>query len=125
MNTISSVGRVEKGWGHEEIWASTPDYCGKFMHFNSGKQFSMHFHKTKKESWYCLSGKFLIETIDTHNANIYCKDFLPGQVWLNKTLEPHRIICLQAGTIIEVSTADDPQDNYRVLPGDSQLKETT
>lgn len=125
MSIINSVGEVKKGWGHEQIWASTADYCGKFLHFNSGTQFSMHFHKDKKETWYCLSGKFLIETIDTLDAKVYCVDFIPGQVWTNNTLEPHRIMCLEAGTIIEVSTADDPSDNYRVLPGDSQLKETT
>jgi hypothetical protein len=33
---------------------------------------------------------------------------------------PHRLTCLEQGTIIEVSTADSVEDNYRVLPGDSQ-----
>lgn len=120
MSILSSVGKVEKGWGSEYIWASEPEYCGKFLHFNSGAQFSMHFHKDKKETWYCLSGKFMIDTIDTLDASQFSTDFEPGQSWTNQTLEPHRIICLEAGTIIEVSTADDPTDNYRVLPGDSQ-----
>jgi hypothetical protein len=30
------------------------------------------------------------------------------------------LICLEAGTVSEVSTHDDPNDNYRVLPGDGQ-----
>jgi len=33
---------------------------------------------------------------------------------------PHQLICIEAGTVVEVSTYDDPDDNYRVIPGDSQ-----
>ena len=117
---MNTVGKIEKGWGSEEIWASESEYCGKFLHFNSGAQFSMHFHAKKKETWYCLSGKFLIDTIDTFDASMYSTDFNPGDVWTNRVLEPHRIICLEGGTIIEVSTEDDPLDNYRVQKGDSQ-----
>lgn len=120
MTTINNVGRIKKGWGHEEIWASTPYYCGKFMHFNTGARFSMHFHRNKRESWYCLKGIFLIEYIDTLDAKLYHVNMGPGDSWTNDPLLPHRLICVEAGTIIEVSTADDPNDNYRVMPGDSQ-----
>jgi hypothetical protein len=41
-------------------------------------------------------------------------------VWRNEPLEPHQLICLEEGTIIEVSTPDSVEDNYRVMPGDSQ-----
>ena len=44
----------------------------------------------------------------------------PGETWRNEPLEPHQLICLEAGTIIEVSTPDSVEDNYRVAPGDSQ-----
>lgn len=111
---------VKKGWGSEEIWASTQEYCGKFMHFNAGCQFSMHFHKTKKETWYCLSGSFTVHIINTDTAEISILPFEKGSVLTNDTLVPHRLICIEPGTIIEVSTADDPNDNYRVMPGDSQ-----
>ena len=43
-----------------------------------------------------------------------------GDTWRNKPLEPHQLICVREGTIIEVSTADSVEDNYRVCPGDSQ-----
>lgn len=116
----SSVGTVKKGWGSEYIFASEPEYCGKLLRFNSGAQFSMHFHKDKKETWYCLSGKFMIDIIDTSNATIYRRPFIAGDMHTNQTLVPHRIICEEAGTIIEVSMEDSPEDNYRVMPGDSQ-----
>jgi mannose-6-phosphate isomerase-like protein (cupin superfamily) len=120
MTTINSVGTIKKGWGQERIWASNEWYCGKFLEFNAGAQFSMHFHRNKIETWYCLSGKFEIEWLDTKDASLHSERFLPGNTWTNETLEPHRIICIEEGVIIEVSTYDDPEDNYRVQKGDSQ-----
>lgn len=113
-------GKVEKGWGHEEIWATNDKYCGKLMHFNAGSRFSMHFHAEKDETWYVLSGKFVVEVIDTTNAKQTDALLLAGDTWHNPPLVPHRLICIEEGTIIEVSTPDSVEDNYRVAPGDSQ-----
>ena len=114
------TGIVLKGWGSEEIWASNDKYCGKFMHFNKDAKFSMHFHKEKEETWYVLSGKFIVKWLNTVNATIYEETLDKGAVWTNFALVPHQLICLEPGTIIEVSTADSVEDNYRVMPGDSQ-----
>jgi len=113
-------GIVEKGWGSEEIWVSNDKYCSKLMHFNRGARFSMHFHREKEETWRVMSGKFEIEVIDTHNAEVHKKIIVVGAIHHNDPLVPHRITCLEAGTILEVSTPDSVEDNYRVLPGDSQ-----
>jgi len=43
-----------------------------------------------------------------------------GNTWHNPPLLPHRLTCLEEGVIIEVSTPDSVEDNYRVMPGDSQ-----
>ena len=114
-------GYVEKGWGHELIFATNEKYCGKLLSFNRGAKFSMHFHHEKDETWYVLTGKFLLKIIDTKNANVQMKELKSGDVWRNKPLEPHQLMCLEEGTIIEVSTPDSVEDNYRILPGDSQL----
>lgn len=113
-------GTVDKGWGSEEIWASNDQYCGKLMHFNTGAKFSMHFHAEKDETWYVLSGKFSVFYIDTSDATVHEAQLNPGETWHNKPLLPHQLVCIEAGTIIEVSTADSVEDNYRVFPGDSQ-----
>lgn len=113
-------GKVEKGWGREEIWVTNDKYCSKFMHFNPGGQFSMHFHKDKLESWHVMSGAFDIEVIDTKTAEIRKWGLFPGDTWTNDTLVPHRLTARGAATILEVSTPDSVEDNYRVLPGDSQ-----
>ena len=44
-----------------------------------------------------------------------------NDTWHNPPLLPHQVICLEAGTLIEVSTPDSVEDNYRVAKGDSQL----
>lgn len=114
------TGIVEKKWGHEDIWATTDQYCGKLMTFNEASKFSMHFHAKKDESWYVLLGKFEVEWIDTKDASIHSKILNSGDTWHNPPLLPHRLTCLEEGTIIEVSTEDSVEDNYRVMPGDNQ-----
>lgn len=113
-------GEVPKGWGSEFIWATNDKYCGKLLKFKQGAQFSMHFHAQKDETWYVLSGEFRVECIDTKNASTYTKTIKTGDVWHNPPLLPHRLICLEKGSIMEVSTPDSVEDNYRILPGDSQ-----
>lgn len=113
-------GLIPKGWGHEDIWCTNDKYCGKFMKFNKDARFSMHFHSLKDETWYVLSGKFIVKWIDTNIAKTHEKILVVGDTWHNPPLLPHQLICLEEGTIIEVSTADSVEDNYRVQPGDNQ-----
>lgn len=114
-------GFVKKGWGNELIWATNDKYCGKLMVFNKGAKFSMHFHAVKDETWYVQSGRFVVITINTTNAEQKETTLEEGDVWHNPPLLPHQLICLEEGSIIEVSTPDSVEDNYRVAPGDSQV----
>jgi len=113
-------GRVEKAWGHEDIWCSNDKYCGKMMSFKQGKCFSMHFHAEKDETWYVLSGKFIVKLIDTKYATQYEHELNIGDVWHNPPLLPHQLLCIEEGVIIEVSTPDSVEDNHRVMPGSTQ-----
>lgn len=115
-----SEGTVTKGWGAEEIWVTNYYYCSKFMHFNAGASFSMHFHKEKVETWLVMSGTFKLVKIDTSNASEVERILLPGMIVHNDPLEPHQLFAITQGTILEVSTPDSVADNYRVRPGDSQ-----
>jgi mannose-6-phosphate isomerase-like protein (cupin superfamily) len=80
----------------------------------------MHFHSVKEETWRIMSGKFLVRYIQTSNAQIFECTLEAGMIHHNPPLSPHQVICLEAGTILEVSTPDSVEDNYRVMPGDSQ-----
>jgi len=78
------------------------------------------FTLKKTESWYVLKGEFTVEVINTYDASKITFTMTEGISYTNLPLEPHRVICVKAGTILEVSTPDSVEDNYRVLPGDSQ-----
>ncbi|MAV94561.1 MAG: hypothetical protein CMA31_02605 [Euryarchaeota archaeon] len=118
-------GKIEKGWGYELIWASTEKYCGKIMVFEKvGAKFSMHFHREKDETWFVNNGKFQLLWIDTKTATLNQQELTSGMTWHNPPLQPHQLICQEVGSsITEVSTADSVEDNYRVIPGDSQSVE--
>jgi len=111
---------VTKGWGHENIWCSNDKYCGKMLTFNEGAKFSMHFHREKDETWFILNGKFTVTIIDTKDASRSTVELTAGDTWHNPPLLPHQLACVEAGTIIEVSTPDSVEDNYRVEAGDNQ-----
>ena len=114
-------GVQEKGWGRELIWATNDKYCGKIMYFDhKGAKFSMHFHKDKDESWLVLNGEFDILTIDTKDASISKTRMKKMDSMRIKPCVPHQVICIEQGTIVEVSTPDSVEDNYRVAKGDSQ-----
>ena len=115
-------GIVKKGWGSELIWATNSNYCGKLMTFCKGAKFSMHFHAEKDETWLVQSGLFKVIYIDTKDASRHEKVLNVGDTWHNPPLLPHQLVCLASGVILEVSTADSVEDNYRVEPGDSQCK---
>lgn len=113
-------GYVEKGWGHELIFATNDLYCGKLLKFNDGAKFSMHFHAIKDESWHVLSGKFILKIIETDTATEVEHILTEGKSIRIMPLQPHQLICVEQGIIIEVSTPDSVEDNYRVAKGDSQ-----
>lgn len=113
---------VEKRWGGEVIFADEAEYAGKLLRFDKeNAKFSMHYHMIKKETWYVLDGVFKLNLIDTKNASRRSFVMKPGDTWINLPGQPHQLECLSShGTILEVSTHDDPEDNYRIEPGDSQ-----
>lgn len=120
------TGKVLKGWGYELIWASTEQYCGKLLVFDrAGSRCSMHFHKDKDETWLVTAGSFKVTWCDTDTAQYYDKILQQGDTWHNAPLVPHRLESLEDGsTVVEVSTPDSVEDNYRIQSGDSQTSET-
>jgi mannose-6-phosphate isomerase-like protein (cupin superfamily) len=80
----------------------------------------MHFHSEKDETWFVLEGKFEVRYINTKDASQGSQFISKGDVWHNPPLFPHQVICIEEGALIEVSTPDSVEDNYRVMKGDSQ-----
>ena len=126
MEPTRLQGLVKKGWGYEIIWATNEKYCGKLLVFEKpGAKFSMHFHREKDETWFVNTGRFLVRWIDTETAKFHEQELKEGDTWHNPPLQPHQLEALTPGaTIFEVSTADSVEDNYRIIPGDSQNART-
>ena len=118
-------GVQEKGWGRELIWATNEKYCGKLMFFDrKGAKFSMHFHREKDESWYVLKGSFMLNIMDCNNAEVSSSVLKTGDTWRNHPMLPHQLVAIEDDSIIiEVSTPDSVEDNYRIGKGDSQKSE--
>jgi mannose-6-phosphate isomerase-like protein (cupin superfamily) len=113
---------IKKGWGHEEILDSNELYCFKKMWFEKeGNEFSFHFHKEKTETWFVSNGSFkcLIKDMKDNTDTEYTLN--PGAVIRLMPMTPHKLIALEdESEIMEVSTLDSAEDNYRIGDGDSQ-----
>ena len=112
---------IKKGWGHEEVIANEGGVCGKLLFFKkAGYKGSMHFHLEKLEFFRVGEGVFKIECIDPTNAERFYYTIKQGECIKIPRGHSHRIICIEAGYIIEFSTPDFTYDSYRVEKGDSQ-----
>tara|TARA_B100000953_G_scaffold8869_1_gene7896 strand:- start:468 stop:851 length:384 start_codon:yes stop_codon:yes gene_type:complete len=114
--------KIQKGWGHELIIESNDTYCMKELHFyNEGHKSSMHFHKNKTETWLVQEGAIQVELMDMSDATTKVIVIKKGGTLHLEPMTPHQITCLENNTvIIEASSKDTPEDNYRISPGDSQ-----
>lgn len=117
---IKTPVRVDKGWGYELHIHNDDGYCSKILHFNKDAMFSMHFHMMKHETWYVASGKFVLKTINTDNAETVVSNLVQGDVVVVPMGLPHQLWALEEGDIFEASTPDHVIDSYRVQKGDSQ-----
>ena len=56
--------RVDKPWGHEQLWAHTDRYVGKILVIEAGRRLSLQLHERKDETILVLSGRLRLH----HNA---------------------------------------------------------
>lgn len=116
----SPVKVVKKAWGSETWIVNNEEYCGKILKFNSGKEFSLHFHVEKKETFFVLSGKINLKYFNLSNANEINLTLSEGDIVDIPRFNPHKIKCIEDATIIEFSTKHNDYDSYRIEKGDSQ-----
>jgi len=100
---------VKKVWG-KEVWiVNCPEYCGKLLYLDKGSQSSYHYHRQKKETFYCLEGQAAL--------TIEGKDYMLNPFARSKTIEPgvkHSFFGLTNCIIIEVSTHHGDSDVVRL-----------
>jgi streptogramin lyase len=123
---LQTLGKVDKGWGYEIVWANNDKYCGKLLIFeHAGAKTSLVFHKEKAKSWFVNAGKFKVSFIDVATGETKQAVLQEGQTADFGQLGPHQIEALVANSVIfEVGTSDHVEDRFRLAPGDTQMKQS-
>lgn len=94
---------VDKPWGHEEIFAQTPDYVGKILFIRQGEALSLQYHEIKEETLRVLDGKLELvlgpdaDSLETHLLE-------SGAVFHVSPGTLHRMIAVSDCSLLEVST---------------------
>jgi mannose-6-phosphate isomerase-like protein (cupin superfamily) len=121
---LQQIGKNDKGWGFEIVFANNDKYCGKLLIFEkAGAKTSLVFHKEKAKSWFINAGRFKVTFIDVATGEIKQSELSEGQTADFGPLGPHQIEALVDNSMIfEVGTADYVEDRFRLSPGDTQKK---
>ncbi len=97
--------RVEKPWGHEEIWAETERYAGKILFVRGGQRLSLQLHERKDETIYVLRGRLRL-TLEDDRGELGRIDLGPGE---SRRIAPgrrHRFEAVEDCELIEVSSPE-------------------
>ena len=123
---LQTLGKVDKGWGYEIVWANNEKYSGKLLVFERvGAKTSLVFHKDRAKSWFVNAGKFRISYIDVSTGEMKQSELGEGQTADFGQLGPHQVEALMPNSIIfEVGTGDYVEDRFRLAPGDTQTKQS-
>jgi mannose-6-phosphate isomerase-like protein (cupin superfamily) len=97
--------RVDKPWGHEEIWAQTDRYVGKILVIETGRRLSFQYHEVKDEWIRVLSGRLLL-TLEDDRGELVERELGPGEAAHVAPLRRHRYAAIERAELIEVSTPE-------------------
>jgi mannose-6-phosphate isomerase-like protein (cupin superfamily) len=100
----NTMKKIEKPWGHEEIWALTDKYVGKILHILSGHKLSLQYHIKKEETFRILNGTMDLQIGSGMNEQILRMN--SGDIFHCPPGTIHRMIALTDVDILEVSTTE-------------------
>jgi mannose-6-phosphate isomerase-like protein (cupin superfamily) len=101
----TTARRIDKPWGHEEIFAETPAYLGKILVIHAGEALSLQYHERKEETLRVLEGSMRL-VHGTEIQRLSETDVGPGEVFHLPPRTIHRMIAIEDCTLLEVSTAE-------------------
>ncbi|TAK00100.1 MAG: cupin domain-containing protein [Chloroflexota bacterium] len=109
-DTASTAGtalprRVDKPWGHEEIWAHTDRYVGKILVIETGRRLSFQYHEVKDEWIRVVAGRLLL-TLEDDRGELVERELGPGEAAHVAPLRRHRYAAIERAELIEVSTPE-------------------
>ena len=97
--------RIDKPWGHEDVWAETPRYVGKRLFIRKGCRLSLQYHERKDESILVVSGRLQLELADDR-GELTSEELGAGE---SRHIAPgrrHRFGALVDTELVEVSTPE-------------------
>ena len=97
--------RVDKPWGHEEIFAVVEgSYVGKTLHVNAGQALSLQYHHHKDETIAVLSGEAQID-LGPDESSLRTVDLPAGSSVHVPPGLLHRVRAVSDAVLVEASTA--------------------
>lgn len=125
---------IEKGWGGEDWIVNNELYCGKLLNFEKDKKMSLHYHRIKDETFYCIGTVRLITYTDPSfdelikswedlyqmvgKSGIFVFYLETGDSFHIPVQMRHIITAMENSTIVEFSTTHRDEDSVRILKGD-------
>ncbi len=97
--------RVDKPWGHEDIWAETDRYLGKILHIRKGHRLSLQFHRQKDETILVLGGVLRL-TLENGSGEIEVRDMRRGEAAHIPPGRRHRFEAVEDCELAEVSSPE-------------------
>ena len=105
MSDTPAPRRVEKPWGHEEIWAQTERYVGKILAIRAGHRLSLQHHVQKEETLRMAAGEMWLE-LENDQGALQKRRMVPGDVVHIAPGRRHRMQAITDCEVIEVSTPE-------------------
>ncbi len=103
---VSAVRRVDKPWGHEEIFALVDGrFCGKAIHVTEGHALSLQYHEHKEETISVQSGRLRVE-VGLHEDSLEQFDLEAGESIHLRPGVRHRVTALLDTVMLEASTTE-------------------
>jgi len=97
--------RVDKPWGHEEIFAVVEgSYVGKTLHVNAAEALSLQYHHVKDETIGVLSGQVQID-LGPDESSLRTVDLPAGSSVHVPPGLLHRVRAVRDAVLVEASTA--------------------
>ena len=103
---VEPVRRVDKPWGHEEVFALVEGrYCGKAIHVTAGHALSLQYHERKDEVIAVQSGRATLEVGESEDA-LETVELEPGERVHLPAGVRHRITAVTDVVLLEASTTE-------------------
>ena len=120
--SLQNLGKIDRVWGYEVLWANNEDYSGKLLIFEqAGSHTSMMYHQSHRKSWFVNAGKFKFTFIDTKTGSMQDIVLEEGRTVDLGELSPHRLEALVPNSMIfEVGTAEHVEDRFLISPDDKK-----